>query len=73
MQVSFSAKDIHELFVEWGASKPQALPHALDDPFEAELDFDGFNDLVTNAQSLRIAYSTPAIRATSITAHRFSS
>lgn len=44
-----------------------------DDPFETELDFNGFNDLVTNAQSLRIAYDTPDIRVTSITAHRFSS
>ena len=43
-----------------------------DDPFETELDFNGFNDLVTNAQSLRVAYSTPDIRVTSITAHRFS-
>lgn len=44
-----------------------------DDPFEVDLDFDGFNDLVTNAQSLRVAYRTPDIRITSITAHRFSS
>lgn len=43
------------------------------DPFETELSFNGFNDLVTNAQSLRIEYSTPAIRVTSITANRFSS
>ncbi|MEM9484319.1 MAG: TonB-dependent receptor [Cyanobacteria bacterium P01_F01_bin.116] len=43
------------------------------DPFETELDFNGFNDLVTNAQSLRVAYDTPNIRVTSITAHRFSS
>ncbi|MBE7385543.1 MAG: TonB-dependent receptor [Leptolyngbya sp. SIO1E4] len=42
------------------------------DPFETELDFNGFNDLVTNAQSLRVAYRAPSIRVTSITAHRFS-
>ncbi|MEL6333154.1 MAG: TonB-dependent receptor plug domain-containing protein, partial [Cyanobacteria bacterium J06626_26] len=44
-----------------------------DDLFEAELDFNGFNDVVSNAQSLRVAYDTPTIRVTSITAHRFSS
>ena len=43
-----------------------------EDPFETELDFNGFNDLVTNAQSLRVAYTTPSIQVTSITAHRFS-
>ncbi|MEO0377340.1 MAG: TonB-dependent receptor [Cyanobacteria bacterium P01_A01_bin.17] len=43
------------------------------DPFESELDLNGFNDVVSNAQSLRIAYDTPTIRVTSITAHRFSS
>ena len=43
------------------------------DPFESELDFNGFNDVVSNAQSLRVAYDTPTIRVTSITAHRFSS
>lgn len=42
------------------------------DPFESELDFNGFNDVVSNAQSLRVAYDTPIIRVTSITAHRFS-
>ena len=42
------------------------------DPFESELDFNGFNDVVSNAQSLRVAYDTPTIRVTSITAHRFS-
>ncbi|WP_410503791.1 TonB-dependent receptor [Leptolyngbya sp. 7M] len=53
-------------------AEPFVLPGS-EDPFETELDFDGFNDLVTNAQSLRVAYSTPNIRVTSITAHRFSS
>ncbi|MDJ0590612.1 MAG: TonB-dependent receptor [Pleurocapsa sp. MO_226.B13] len=43
------------------------------DPFEAELDFDGFNELNTNAQSLRVGYTHPKFRLTSITAHRFSS
>ncbi|BDM77387.1 TonB-dependent receptor domain-containing protein [Acaryochloris marina] len=44
-----------------------------DDPFNTQLSLNGFNDLVTNAQSLRIAYNTSDIRVTSITAHRFSS
>ncbi len=43
------------------------------DPFETELDFDGFNELNTNAQSLRVGYTHPNFRVTSITAHRFAS
>lgn len=43
-----------------------------DDPFDAELDFNGFNDLISNAQSLRIAYTDPDFRATLITTRRFS-
>ncbi|MEM9215820.1 MAG: TonB-dependent receptor [Cyanobacteria bacterium P01_F01_bin.150] len=54
-------------------AEPFVIRDANDDPFETEQDFNGFNDLVSNAQSLRIAYDTPDIRVTSITAHRFSS
>ncbi len=43
-----------------------------DDPFDVDLSFNGFNDVVTNAQSLRIEHDTPNLRLTSITAHRFS-
>ncbi|MEO0825514.1 MAG: TonB-dependent receptor, partial [Cyanobacteria bacterium J06642_9] len=43
-----------------------------DNPFEVEQDVNGFGNLVTNAQSLRIAYDSPGLRATSITSRRFS-
>lgn len=39
--------------------------------FQTERDFDGFNNLNANAQSLRVAYSNPDFRVTSITARRF--
>jgi iron complex outermembrane receptor protein len=41
-------------------------------PFQVERDVPGFNNLDTNAQSLRIAYNDPNFRATSITSRRFS-
>ncbi|NEO98567.1 MAG: TonB-dependent receptor [Symploca sp. SIO2E9] len=41
--------------------------------FEVEQDFDdGFNNLNSNTQSLRISYKNPDVRFTSITARRFS-
>jgi len=48
------------------------VPLSQSDPFEAEQNLDGFNELTVNAQSLRIAYTHPDFRATSITAHRHS-
>ncbi|ESA33396.1 hypothetical protein N836_21485 [Leptolyngbya sp. Heron Island J] len=42
------------------------------DPFETEQDIDGFTDLVSNDQSLRVAYTHPDFRFTSITNRRFS-
>ena len=48
------------------------VPLSQSDPFEAEQNLDGFNDLTVNAQSLRIAYTHPGFRVTSITAHRHS-
>lgn len=52
-----------------------AVPFVLldqPDPFKTERDFDGFNNLNANMQSLRIAYNNPDFRITSITARRFS-
>ncbi|MGD1920363.1 MAG: TonB-dependent receptor domain-containing protein [Pleurocapsa sp.] len=48
---------------------------ALDaeDPFEVEQSFDGFTDVNTNTQSVRINYDHSAFRFTSISARRFSS
>lgn len=43
-----------------------------DDPFETEQDFDGFNDLNNDTQSIRVDYEHSAFRLTSITARRFS-
>ncbi|MGD1949665.1 MAG: TonB-dependent receptor domain-containing protein [Leptolyngbyaceae cyanobacterium] len=47
---------------------------ALDDdaPFDIEQDFNGFNDLNTNSQSLKVAYLQPDFRVTAITTRRFS-
>ena len=53
-----------------------AAPYVLlnqSDPSETELDFNGFNDIVNNAQSLKIAYNKPDFRFTSITTNRSSS
>ena len=43
-----------------------------DDPFETEQDFEGFNDLNNDTQSIRVDYEHSAFRLTSITARRFS-
>ncbi|MEM9541971.1 MAG: TonB-dependent receptor [Cyanobacteria bacterium P01_E01_bin.42] len=42
------------------------------DPFSVERDVNGFSNLNTNAQSLRVAYDSPEFRFTSITSRRFS-
>lgn len=42
------------------------------DPFTAEQDFNGFNNLVSDSQSLRITYSNPNFQVNSITSRRFS-
>ncbi|GAA6615383.1 TonB-dependent receptor domain-containing protein [Scytonema sp. NUACC26] len=42
------------------------------DPYEVNLRTEGFNNLDTNAQALRVSYNGDAFRATSITARRFS-
>ncbi|MGD1850656.1 MAG: TonB-dependent receptor domain-containing protein [Cyanophyceae cyanobacterium] len=46
------------------------VPLSQDDPFKAEQDVDGFNDLTINAQALRITYTHPDFRVTSVTARR---
>ncbi|MCG8362470.1 MAG: TonB-dependent receptor plug domain-containing protein, partial [Pseudanabaenales cyanobacterium] len=48
------------------------VPLDDDDPFDIEQDFNGFNDLNTNSQSLKVAYLQPNFRVTSITTRRFS-
>ncbi|NCJ08705.1 TonB-dependent receptor [Synechococcales cyanobacterium C] len=48
------------------------VPLGQSNPFETEQDVDGFNALVTNAQSLQISYNHSDFRFASITAHRFS-
>ena len=42
------------------------------DAFEAEQDFNGFNNLTSNTQSLRVAYNQPNYRVTSISTRRYS-
>ena len=43
-----------------------------DDPFEIEQDFNGFSNLNTDSQSIRVAYLQPDFQVTSITTRRFS-
>ncbi|MEM7797415.1 MAG: TonB-dependent receptor, partial [Cyanobacteria bacterium P01_C01_bin.118] len=63
---------LNAFFSDYREGAEALVPVRPGDPFEAELDFNGFTDTLTNAQSLRVAYNTPDIRVTSITAHRFS-
>jgi len=42
------------------------------DPYKVKQNFDGFNHLNSNTQSLRVAYNNPDFRLTSITTRRFS-
>jgi iron complex outermembrane receptor protein len=42
------------------------------DPFRIERDINGFNQVSTNAQALKIAYDGAGLQATSITSRRFS-
>lgn len=43
-----------------------------DDPFDIEQDFNGFINLNTDSQALRVTYRQPRFRVTSITTRRFS-
>lgn len=42
------------------------------DPFTTSANFNGFNELTTNTQALKVAYENSSFRATSITTRRFS-
>ncbi|MEM6500732.1 MAG: TonB-dependent receptor [Cyanobacteria bacterium P01_C01_bin.89] len=48
------------------------VPVRPGDPFEAELDFNGFNNLFTNSQALKVAYKGSRVNVTSITTRRYS-
>lgn len=67
-EVSFNAN-----FEDYRDGSYVGVPLSASDPFENERDFEGFNDLVSNAQSLRVIYRQPTFQVTSITAHRYSS
>lgn len=51
---------------------PISRPDLDQHPSETDSNAEGFNNLDTNAQSLRVAYENPYLRFTSITARRFS-
>ena len=51
---------------------PISRPDLGQDPSETDINVDGFNNLDTNAQSLRVAYEGSSFRFTSISARRFS-
>ncbi|MEM9267106.1 MAG: TonB-dependent receptor [Cyanobacteria bacterium P01_F01_bin.13] len=51
---------------------PVFVPFNSSTPFTIDHDFDGFYESNSNAQALRIAYTTPQVEATSITSRRYS-
>ncbi|MEO1351062.1 MAG: TonB-dependent receptor [Cyanobacteria bacterium J06635_15] len=51
---------------------PVLVPFGTPDPFTISQDFSGFYHADSNAQSLRIAYTSPQLEATAITARRYS-
>ncbi|MEM8505852.1 MAG: TonB-dependent receptor [Cyanobacteria bacterium P01_D01_bin.1] len=51
---------------------PIGRPDLDRDPSETDSEFEGFNNLDTNAQSLSVNYENSSLRFTSITARRFS-
>ncbi|MEM0981265.1 MAG: TonB-dependent receptor, partial [Cyanobacteria bacterium P01_H01_bin.58] len=67
-EISFNAN-----FEDYRDGAYVAVPRSASDPFETERDFEGFNDLISNVQSLRVIYRQPTFQVTSITAHRYSS
>ncbi|HAZ44678.1 MAG TPA: TonB-dependent receptor [Cyanobacteria bacterium UBA11369] len=48
------------------------VPLSQSDPSKIAQDFDGFSELSSNSQALRIAYGGSGVRVTSITSRRFS-
>ncbi|MEM9244505.1 MAG: TonB-dependent receptor [Cyanobacteria bacterium P01_F01_bin.153] len=59
-------------FDDYDEGAPPYVVLGESDPFDSEQDFNGFNELTSDSQSLRIAYTHPDFRVTSITARRFS-
>lgn len=51
---------------------PIVVPFGIPDPFTIRQDFSGFYHADSNAQALRIAYTSPQLEATAITARRYS-
>ncbi|MEL7227842.1 MAG: TonB-dependent receptor, partial [Cyanobacteria bacterium J06576_12] len=51
---------------------PIYRPDLTDSRSETDIDFEGFNNLDTNAQALNVNYENDSLRFTSITARRFS-
>ena len=51
---------------------PIVVPFGIPDPFTISQDFSGFYHADSNAQALRIAYTSPQLEATAITARRYS-
>ncbi|MEM6868751.1 MAG: TonB-dependent receptor plug domain-containing protein, partial [Cyanobacteria bacterium P01_C01_bin.121] len=51
---------------------PIFVPFDSSSPFTIDHDFDGFYDASSNAQALRIGYTTPELEVTSVTARRYS-
>ncbi|WP_238393215.1 TonB-dependent receptor domain-containing protein [Myxacorys almedinensis] len=47
------------------------VPLNQSDPFKIDYDFNGFDQVSTNTQALKIAYDGPKFRATAITTRRF--
>ena len=76
VQILWTPSD--ELEVSFNASVEEYRDGAFpfvpidDDPFDIELDFNGFNNLNTDSQVLKFVFRQPDFRVTSITTRRFS-
>ncbi|MEH2080294.1 MAG: TonB-dependent receptor [Nostoc sp.] len=66
-EVSFNAS-----FDARNDDAPALLLRSQSDIYNTQQDYDGFNQLFSNTQSLKISYNNPRFRVTSITSRRFS-
>ncbi|MEM9483319.1 MAG: TonB-dependent receptor [Cyanobacteria bacterium P01_F01_bin.116] len=59
-------------FEDYQEGAPPYVLLSQSDPFETDQDFDGFNELTSDTQSLKASYRHSDFRFTSVTARRFS-
>ncbi|BAY81679.1 TonB-dependent receptor [Calothrix parasitica NIES-267] len=66
-EISFNSS-----FNDYDDGPPVTLLRSESNIYQTEQDYDGFNRLNSNTQSLKVTYDNPNVRVTSITARRFS-